>query len=56
MPNLLALRASVDGREWEDRPARFEWPLHEGANRLAACSVNAFGYSGPQAEAIVQYP
>ena len=48
MPHLDAFQAKTDDGAWRDCSAIFDWPLHDGENRLAARAVSAFGVVGPE--------
>ncbi len=47
-PNLSRYEAAFDGRgqDWRPVESGFQWPLHEGVNRLRVRPVNAFGVLG----------
>lgn len=47
-PNFEKFIVSIDGDQWEARPASFVWKLHSGENALRVKSVNKFGVSGPE--------
>lgn len=46
-PNFARFEVKRDDGTWRPSDARFAWPVHSGANRLEARSVNAFGVVGP---------
>ena len=54
-PNFQKFVVSIDGGEWEQRPASLPWKLHEGENVLRAKSVNGFGVEGIESVARVAY-
>ena len=45
----------MDGGDWKETDAQFQWSLKAGANRLAARAVNAFGVRGPASWVTVEY-
>ena len=46
-PNFKTVMVRFDSAEWKPSPASFDWPLHDGTNRLEAKSVNQFDVEGP---------
>ncbi len=46
-PNFLRFETRADDGEWKPATAKFELPVHAGANRLEVRTVNAFGVTGP---------
>ena len=53
-PNLARFEVRLDGGDWMERPARWVWDLRPGRNRLEARTVNRFGVTGPESEAVVE--
>ena len=53
-PNFKRFEVRVDGSEWKATGEGFVWPLHSGANRLEARTVNQFGVTGPVSTAEVE--
>lgn len=53
-PNLARFEVRLDGGDWVERPARWVWDLRPGRNRMEARTVNRFGVSGPESEAVVE--
>jgi hypothetical protein len=53
-PNLARFEVRLDGGEWIERPARWVWHLRPGRNRMEARTVNRFGVTGPESEAVVE--
>ncbi|MBT6145065.1 MAG: transglutaminase domain-containing protein [Gemmatimonadetes bacterium] len=45
-PNLAHFEIRLDGGGWEERPACFTVPLHDGENRIEARVVNKHGRAG----------
>jgi hypothetical protein len=45
-PNLAHFEIRLDGGGWQERPARFEIPVHDGENRLESRAVNEHGRAG----------
>jgi hypothetical protein len=45
-PNLVHFEIRLDGGAWEERPAHFEVPVHDGENRLESRAVNGHGRAG----------
>lgn len=52
-PWLDRFEARVDDGAWQERPAQWDWPLHEGLNRLRVRVRNRAGVRGPESEAAV---
>jgi hypothetical protein len=53
-PNFKTFRYRVDGKEWADGGANFNWTLHAGTNTLEAVSVNQFGVEGHPSKVVVE--
>jgi hypothetical protein len=54
-PNLARFEVRLDGGDWMERPARWVWNLRPGRNRMEARTVNRFGVTGPESEAVVDF-
>ena len=52
-PNFKEFQIQLDDNPWKKSKERFVWPLHSGANRLHARTVNEFGVVGPVSAAEV---
>jgi hypothetical protein len=50
-PNFKRYEVQVDRGGWKSSDKEFEWPVHSGANRLEARTVNLFGVQGPTSTA-----
>ncbi|MFQ6098961.1 MAG: UvrD-helicase domain-containing protein, partial [Armatimonadota bacterium] len=46
MPFFHHYEARIDAGRWEERPECFDWPLHEGINRLECRAVNVMRRPG----------
>ncbi len=55
MPYFDHFEASIDGGEWCRVGAQFDWPMHEGVNRLECRGVNVRGRMGPATGVDVAY-
>jgi len=53
-PNFKRYETRMDGGEWKASGGDFAWPVHNGANRLEARTVNQFGVTGPVSTAEVE--
>ena len=55
-PNFKRYEVQIDRGGWKPSDEQFNWPVHSGANRLEARTVNQFGISGPvsMAEIVVK--
>ena len=45
-PGFLAFQVRIDGQPWQERPAQFDWSLHEGLNVLEMRALNSMGVPG----------
>ena len=52
-PNFDRFLVSIDGSQYEPKPASFVWKLHAGENTLRVKSVNQFGVEGVESVARV---
>jgi hypothetical protein len=46
-PNFKNFEVQLDTGAWKESTDKFIWPIHPGANRLAARTRNQFGMPGP---------
>ncbi len=53
-PNFKNFEIRFGGGEWRASGDAAQWPLHAGANRLEARTVNAFGVVGPVSTAEIE--
>ncbi len=54
-PNLKGFLVSIDEKEWEYKPAVFNWKLKKGDNTIKVKVVNKFGLEGPNSRVTVSY-
>lgn len=53
-PNFNRYEVQIDDGEWKPSTDEFVWPIHSGANKLAARTVNQFGITGPVSTAVLE--